>query len=145
MTSITASHSLAGCRVGDHATVFPLKNETGTVLSEASTPEILYISGADCFKPDVIVQTTHKEIKKIMNDISKNDAKTIFPQVWGALKNTDTDTAYARGGKEWDNLMEDIIIYYVCRFKLFGTPMPSVSAEGMPQMSESNQKTTVSK
>ena len=143
MTSITASHSLAGCRVGDYATVFPLKNETGVVLSEASVPETLYISGADCFKPDVFVQTTHAHIKELMEMTTKNDAKIIFPQVWGALKNTNTDTVYARGGEDWDNFMEDILIYYVCRFKLFGTPMPSVGAEGFPQLSESNPKTTV--
>ena len=145
MEAITASHSLACARMGDQTAIFPLKNETGTVLSEASTPEILYIAGTDCFKEGVFVQTTHTHIKELMTDISKADAKIIFPQVWWALKSTDTDTAYARGGEQWALLMEDIIIYYVCRFKLFGTPMPSVSAEGMPQMSESNQKATVSK
>jgi hypothetical protein len=121
--------------VGDQITFFPLKNEAGVILNEVSTPEILYISGADCFKPDVIVQTTHKEIKKLMNDTSKNDAKAIFLQVWGNLKNTDSDIVYARGGTEWSNLMNDILIYYVCRVKLFGTPIPSVSAEGLPHLS----------
>lgn len=143
MESITASYSLAGARIGNENALFPLKNETGVVLSEASTPETLYISGTDCFKPDVFVQTTHKHIKDLMEMTTKNDAKRIFPQVWNVLKNTDTDTVYARGGGDWDNLMEDIIIYYVCRFRLFGTPMPSVSGEGLPQLSEETQKATV--
>jgi hypothetical protein len=146
MEAINASYSLACGRVGDQTTFFPLKNEAGFVLNEANPiPETLYISGADCFKPDVFVQTTRTHIKELMDMTTKNDAKIIFPQVWGALKNTNTDTVYARGGEEWDNFMEDILIYYVCRFKLFGTPMPSAFAEGMPQLSESNPKTTVSK
>ena len=140
MKSITASYSLAGCRMGDETALFPLKNGSGVVLGEASIPETLYIAGADCFKPDVFVQTTYTQIKELMRTTSREEAKIIFPQVWNVLKNTDTDVVYARGGEDWDNLMQDIIIYYVARFKLFGTPMPSVSAEGMPQMSESNQK-----
>ena len=139
MEAITASYSLSCARIGDTATIFPLKNGAGFVLNEANPiPETLYISGEDCFKKGVVVQTTRKYIKELMDMTTKNDAKIIFPQVWGALKNTDTDTVYARGGEEWSNFMDDIIIYYVCRFKLFGTPMPMVEEHLIPQSQKNN-------
>jgi hypothetical protein len=144
MDALKANHSLVCGRVGDYATFIPLKNGDGFVLNEANPiPETLFISGADCFKDDVIVQTTRKEIMDLMDMTSKDDAKAIFPKVWGVIKNTDTDTVYTRGGKAWANYMQDIIIYYVCRFKLFGTPMPMIEDPRIPKLSKTKTKATV--
>ena len=144
METLNASQSLVCGRVGDYATFIPLKNGEGFVLNEANPiPETLFISGADCFKDDVVVQTTRKEIMDLMESTTKDEAKVIFPQVWNVIKNTDTDKVYARGGKAWTNFMQDIIIYYVARFKLFGTPMPMIEDPRIPKLSKNKPKATV--
>jgi hypothetical protein len=133
MTTIAESSKIAVARAGDVSMFFPLKNGDGIVIDDKDIPETLYIAGADCFKEDVIVKTTGKEVKDLMDGTSKDEAKVIFPSVWNTIKNANTDKLYARGGKAWANFCNDIIIYYVCRYKLFGTPMPMIDPSCIPQ------------
>ena len=103
---------------------------TGGDMSQASLEKLdttcYLVSGADVFCPDVVVRTTKKEITEMMNEFSADDCRKVFPQVWKVIKNTNTDALYTAGGRPWANFMEDILIYYVCRFKLFGTPIPCI-------------------
>jgi hypothetical protein len=130
MTTIQATSSIAiGISNDSTIATFPLKVCGGDLVSTPNLPEHIIISGADCFHPDVLVSTTKKEIDDMMESTSKDHAKIIFPRVWNVIKNANSDTLYSRGGKEWSDFMNDIIIYYVCRYKLFDTPFPAVFNE----------------
>ena len=87
----------------------------------------VYLSGADALLPDVIIQTTMEQIEDMINTTTKEDAKMIMSQVWNAIKNVNVDAIYAEKGQAWSNLMDDILIFYTCRFVLFNMPMPIVA------------------
>ena len=84
----------------------------------------LFVSGADVFKEDVIVQTTPKSMLDMTERMTMPEANMIFKQTWEAIKATNTATAYAEQGEAWDNLLDDICLFYVARQKLFGKPWP---------------------
>ena len=129
MTSVPKTTSIA-VATGDGIPLatFPLNVGGGVMATEADLTGDILISGADCFHPDVMVRTNMKTINETM-EMTKDEAKITFPQVWNAIKNVNTDALYRRGGRAWSNFMDDILIYYVARFKLFGTPMPMVKDE----------------
>jgi len=96
--------------------------------------DIIYLSGHDAGFADVLVQTKHSQVKKMINDPQcQMEAREIFPRVWNAIKNTDTDALYAAGGQAWTDFMSDIVIFYVCRFHLFKKPMPMVRKCDIPK------------
>ena len=117
--------------VSNGVEMFPIKitGGSGKVMNLDDYPMtgVIDLSGADVFCPDVVVRTTVAEIKNLMRDMSKNEAKNLFPQVWNAIKTVNTDELYARGGQKWTDFMNDILLYYVARFKIFNTPMPMIS------------------
>ena len=84
----------------------------------------ILLSGKDVFLPDVCVKIEMDNFCKMIETTSKDEAALIFPQVWKSLKNVDTDKLYREKGEAWDNLMDDIPIFYACRFVLFKTPAP---------------------
>jgi hypothetical protein len=128
MTTIQATESIAVGVLNDSTIdILPLKVCGGDLVSTPNLPKHIIISGADCFHPDVLVSTTRKEIDDMMESTSKDDARIIFPRVWNVIKNANSDTLYSRGGKEWSDFMSDILIYYVCRYKLFDKPFPTIS------------------
>ena len=86
----------------------------------------ILLSGADCCHPDVVVHTTKEEIDDTMNAMTESEAKVLFKRVWDVIKEVNTDELYARGGKEWTDFMNDIVLFYVARFKLFNMPMPMI-------------------
>jgi hypothetical protein len=125
----TKNNSIAVATVsGVPIEIFPLSVSDGVLIDEKQLTGCILISGADCFHPDVAIRTTMKIINETMEMMTKDEAKIIFPSVWNAIKNVNTDTLYRRGGKAWSNFMDDIVLYYVARFKLFGSPMPIIEA-----------------
>jgi hypothetical protein len=124
MSMIKKSHSLAMARHGNKSTIFPLRTAEGTVIDHM--PAQLLVSGHDAFHPDVIVQTTSSELNHMLQTTSKEEAKLLFPLVWSAIKNVEPSILHGRGGKAWSNFCSDIILYYVCRYQLFGTLIPTV-------------------
>jgi hypothetical protein len=111
------------------STNIPLIFGDGVMLKDANSKgKILYISGRDVFLPDVIVKTDYDEFAKMIKDV-KHKASHIFPQVWNAIKKVDADKLYIEQGEDWGNLMNDIVIYYACRFVLFKTPAPVIKVE----------------
>ena len=127
MPTVEKSYSL----VGNQSTVIPVIVSGGEMPSSRKhnsmmRSEHLFVSGADVFKEDVIVQTTPKELNEIMEKMTKSQATFIFKQTWEAIKAVNTDTAYAERGEAWHNLMTDILLFYVARHKLFGKPWPVV-------------------
>jgi hypothetical protein len=139
MTTIDKTNGIALATSGNASLAIPLHTEGGVRVAREELPERIFLSGKDCFLPDVLVSTTRKEIEDMVNTTSKADAKIIFPRVWNAIKKIDTDAVYRRGGADWNNLMNDVLIYYVCRYRLFGTPMPMVVDDRLLNVEDKGQ------
>jgi len=108
----------------------PLTTHGGVVLDTDAIADnqIIYISGHDAFLPDVVVRTTMECIRRNMEQISKEEARLTFTTIWNAIKNVNTDELYAEQGERWQDLMDDIVLYYVCRYKIFGTAFPVITS-----------------
>ena len=107
---------------------FPLQTGEGY---EASAEDVemngeVVLSGHDAFHPDVMVRTTKAEIDEMMESMTKEQSKSIFASAWNRIKNINTDVLYAKGGDEWTDFINDFLVYYVARYKLFGKMMPAV-------------------
>jgi hypothetical protein len=117
---------------------FPLQSGEGYVFNDMKKAEIngeIVLSGHDAFHPDVMIRTTKKEIEDVMGEMDTMDkAKHYFRQSWDHIKNINTDVLYVDGGEKWKNFLNDIVIYYCARFKLFGKPMPAVYTPYMKEM-----------
>jgi len=83
----------------------------------------LYVSGHDAGFPDLIIKTTEKDLRDLLKCKPK-DAKHIFGNVWKVLKEVKIDEVYQRGGQEWFDFNNDVVIFLCCRQVLFGTPIP---------------------
>lgn len=94
-----------------------------TIAEFAKDKDCIFVSGKDIMFPDVVVQTSHKGLEKLLDE-SKDDARSVFPVVWKAIKNVNVDALYNAGGEPWQDFMDDILIMYACRFHLFGMPIP---------------------
>lgn len=119
---------------------FPIQTGEGDVVDDMREVEIngeIVLTGHDAFHPDVMVRTTKKEIEDVMGSIETTEAaKQLFRQSWDRIKNINTDVLFANGGKKWKNFLDDIVIYYCARFKLFGKPMPAIYSPEMMEMCE---------
>lgn len=73
---------------------------------------------------DTAIRTTHGEIKQQLLSESIDDCKLIIGRVRNALKNKDVPKMYREQSEEWKNFCDDVVIYYICRFKVFGTMIP---------------------
>ena len=119
--------SVAVCVSDEKVQLIPLQSGEGATLKmDDMMDEFVVISGHDAFHPDVMVKTTNAAIRGLFESTNKEEAKSVFPQVWNSIKNVDSDALFKRGGKAWDNFMNDILIYYVCRLHLFNHPIPVV-------------------
>jgi hypothetical protein len=109
----------------------PIQTHEGVVLKDEDIPEILYITAEDIGFKDVIVQTTKKEIDVLINRAytrGKDKCIDIFKSIWNNIKNVDVDKIYHEGGINWNNFMNDIVLFYVYRFIVLNKPMPSVDS-----------------
>jgi len=97
----------------------------------------IFLDGAGAGIP-VIVQTTPGTVEGMINKYSKKVCKKVFPQVWKALKKSDVHALYKEGGEAWTDLMDDILVFYVCRHKLFGTLFPCVVDPKLSSRAEKN-------
>ena len=91
-------------------------------------PNTVYILGDDALHPDVLVKTTHEEIKGVIESYEKDGlARCHFPQIWANIKKVNTDELWATGSsKQLANFNNDILLFYVCRYVLFKKPIPLV-------------------
>jgi len=119
---------------------FPLQSGEGDVVDDETSVEMngeIVLSGHDAFHPDVMIRTTKKEIEDVMGEIDTDaKAKHCFRQSWDRIKNINTDALYLEGGAKWKDFLDDIVVYYCARFKLFGKPMPAVHTPEMKAMCE---------
>lgn len=117
---------------------FPLQSGEGYTFADAKDAEMngeIVLSGHDAFHPDVMIRTTKKEINDVIDEMDTMDkAKHYFRESWDRIKNINTDVLYAEGGMKWKEFLDDIVIYYCARFKLFGKPMPAVHSPEIKAM-----------
>jgi hypothetical protein len=92
---------------------------------DVNDTDIILLNASDVGYSDVLVETTHRDIMKMVNE-PLNDCKKIMPRVAKALRNKNTNKMFAEKGKEWKDFCNDVAIYYVCRFKIYGTLIPIV-------------------
>lgn len=78
---------------------------------------------ADIGYPDVAIDTTHKEIMDGLS-YSKKECNDILPLVKIALMNKNIEKMYNEKGNEWKDFCNDVTIYYVCRYVIYGTIIP---------------------
>ena len=121
--SVTPSSTIAVVSVPGASFTFPLRTTEGRIVEVI--PDTILISGHDAYHPNVGVRTTKKKLLKLLSQ-PKNEAIIVFTSVWEVIKNANVDKLYRLGGKAWSDFCEDIVIYYACRFILFGTPIPVV-------------------
>lgn len=99
----------------------------GKILN--NIPDKLMISGNEINLPDVAVKTTKKELEKCFAMMPNVNVKRVFINSWNAIKQFGPDDMarlYNEQGKDWQNLMQDIIIFYCARNILFGKPIPII-------------------
>ena len=97
------------------------------IHSDDYTEEFVVIDASDVCGSRVAAKTPHKQFQQFIEDTKKKTKKecaTVFKQVWAVIKLTDIDKVYEEQGVAWSNLMEDITIFYACRWVLFEKPIP---------------------
>lgn len=124
---VTTTHFAVATALATNGNIhtIPLVYGGGVMLDDdAYKGKMIYVSGKDVFMPDVIVKTSMDAFVKTVNSMSKKRATQVFPQVWANIKKVNVDKVYEEQGSAWKDLLDDIMIYYACRFKLFNTPAP---------------------
>ncbi len=124
--TVAPKFALTTASAGDKTMVIPMMVGGGKPVRDSECPDRLTISGADAFHPDVFIKTTRQELDQVMDEITLDIAKRILPNVWRAIKAADKDAIYRRGGKKWDDFCNQIVLYYIARFRVFGLPFPMV-------------------
>ena len=109
-----------GQRVAQHIPLITGEGPIGDISKKGN--KTLYVCGHDAGFPDLIVKTDEKTLRYYLKN--KSHAKQIFGTVWKAIKDVQIDKLYTKGGEDWDNFCDDIIIFMCCRQILFGTPIP---------------------
>lgn len=132
---IPAYHALAvGVGSDGSVTTVPMRSVGGVGgYIDTSVPMQIILSGAECGHPDVAVATTTTKISKTFDWLSDKPDKpaVVFASAWKAIKAVNADELYRRGGRAWQDLMDDIVIFYVARQMLFNKPVPVVQHPDM--------------
>lgn len=93
----------------------------------------LQFSGIDAGFPELVVETTADSVSKQLKSLKRHlkQSKIQFfltlksiEKALSIAKEKDFLTMYEEQGEPWQNLMDDVMLYYCSRFLLFKTPMP---------------------
>lgn len=103
----------------------------GTLHTASSFGEndILVLSGYTLLphQKGINVGTTNKRITELISTMTKQTAKQIYHRVYLCLTKYDTaeafDKIYDEKGKEWQDFMDDYVIFAVINFVLFKKPI----------------------
>jgi hypothetical protein len=101
-------------------------------LYETQNPdEKIYVSCGtihERFK-EYVIQTTHKEVidsinsfKNETNEVNKRVFKNIYTSIVQYDKNK-LHQLYLNKDEDWNNFCNDVLLFYTCRFVLFGEKM----------------------
>ena len=83
----------------------------------------VYIHAGELGYKDVIIQTTHREIMEAL-EVPVSECKKMMPIARKMFQNKNIESMYATKDKEWINFCNDIVLYYVYRFKVHGKLIP---------------------
>jgi hypothetical protein len=78
---------------------------------------------------DIRVITSDSHIQERLEGIRERGVKMTYLHALKLMveySQKDTDKIYKKQGKIWQNMCEDIVIYYCCRVLLFKKPIPIV-------------------
>jgi len=132
---IPAYHALAvGVGSDGSVTTVPMSSGGGVGgYIDTSVPMQIILSGTECGHPDVAVATTTTKMAETFDWlIDKPDKPAfVFACAWKAIKAANSDDLYRRGGRAWNDFMDDIVIFYVARQLLFNKPVPIVQHPDM--------------
>ena len=76
---------------------------------------------------DIRVITMHQHIQDTLDGINEHGVKDTYIHALKLMveySQKDTDKIYKKKGKVWQDMCEDIVIYYCCRALLFKKPIP---------------------
>lgn len=79
---------------------------------------------------DIIVKTSHTKFQKLIEKIEAENSleycKRIMVSIWIAIKKATKDGTdkIFNVEPEWSNLIDDIALFYACRWVLFKKPVP---------------------
>ena len=98
------------------------------VHSDDYKEEYIYLNTAD-IGLDILVKTPTQQFKEFMDTQEKNSFEKnayTFKQVWTAIKKATKDGTdkISENESEWNNLNDDIFIFYCLRWILFNKPVP---------------------
>jgi hypothetical protein len=98
------------------------------VHSDDYKEEYMYLNTAD-IGLDILVKTPTQQFKEFMDTQEKNSFEKnafTFKQVWTAIKKATKDGTdkISENESEWNNLNDDIFIFYCLRWILFNKPVP---------------------
>ena len=97
------------------------------------------VSASDAFHKNVVVRTTKQaicELILIMKKDKEDFLRHLFVRLSKSIQNANSHELYKKGGVEWRKFMDDILLYYACRFILFNKQMP-ISTD--PQLIEQSR------
>ena len=120
----TSSNIVFTSNLGDTLSI-PLTTQ-GSVAPPrklGNSNKVLYIAGDDAGFPNVAVGSTEKTLQAYFKNISKEDAKQLFPTTWTYLKDKDLEKIH-KDEKEFEGFCTMLVLFLVSRQVLFKIPIP---------------------
>ena len=89
----------------------------------------IFLDGTGAGHPNVMVETSTGAIDDFLAQAKDHhDIKMAYKNVRRALRSI-TSGSICVGSPAWDNMMDDIVIFHICRLKLFGTSLPILDSD----------------
>ncbi len=108
-----------------------IQNGETATMEDFNENEKIYVNAVLLIKDPVVVETTNKNIKNILENLKNKDKREVIVlsnKVYKMILSTDTDSIYNKK-KEWGNFCDDIVIVYVARHLLYNSPIPIMPYE----------------
>ena len=90
---------------------------------------MVFVSAEPLGYKDVIVETPNEDVvsgvERMMAD--KEAAKACFVGAWKATRDLNIPEMFAEKGEKWENFCDDVVLFAVARFVLFGKHIPLVA------------------
>lgn len=117
---------------------FPLITQKGSIQDD-NTEEEIYISSKDIGFPDIVVKSTNTQVSKLCKKCAKlgrANACRMMNDIYKEIKDKNVDQLYQEKGTEWQNLVDDIVLFYCARFAAFKMRMPVVDKSTILNLDE---------
>jgi hypothetical protein len=114
----------------------PIKVSAGRMIKKV--PNNMYLSGVDAGVCDCAVQTTKETLEEAIvfaRNLPGLEQLHLFKKSWNIIKDIKPDID-VHNQEKWSEFCDYLLIFYCCRFIIFGTPMPIFSSEDQQKMLE---------